>query len=231
MFKSATYLVRYWFNLIVIQILLRNKKDEKILVTEIGNPGAMWKVPTSLINKRSICYCAGVGEDISFEKGLFQLSQSSFFFFDPTPRSIEFMRKQKLSSKIHFKPWGLWSKNSKQKFFAPKTQSFVSHSIVNLHKTKDYFIADCKSLDAIMKYYGHKKLDLLKIDIEGAEYMVLYQLLSTSLRPSIIAVEFDQPMPVKKTYNMILNLIHAEYTLINQTGWNFIFLYSPKRIK
>ncbi len=213
-----------------MQVLLLSCKRSHVALQRYGDEGAAWKVPTKLLNKNSICYCAGVGENISFEQGLYSEVKPNLFLFDPTPRSVKFIKKQKLPKKIQFHNWGLWSKNSTQKFFAPPLESYVSHSIVNLHNTKEYFVAECKSLEWIMKQLGHARLDMLKIDIEGAEYMVLNQLLKSKIRPTILAVEFDQPTPVKKTFAMIRHLIDAGYTLADQTDWNFIFLFKQENI-
>lgn len=231
MFKKLKFTLYYWFNLVVIKVLIARYLQRGMQLRSFGNPGATWKVPPQLLSKKSICYCAGVGEDISFEKELYTDVQPALFLFDPTPRAIDYIKEQKLPRKIQFSPWGLWSKNSKQKFFAPPVDSFVSHSIVNLHQTQKYFIADCKSLSWIMKELGHDHLDMLKIDIEGAEYMVLEQLLSTQLRPKVLAVEFDQPTPVNKTFSMVLELIIAGYSLVDQTGWNFIFVYNSDSLR
>lgn len=226
---SAFFFAQYWFNWLVIRLLLFPLKQRRSDLVAFGNRGARWKVPLSFLTKNSICYSAGVGEDISFERKLYAKIPINSYLFDPTPRAITFIEKQKLPQKMHFYHWGLWAKNSKQKFFVPPQKSFVSHSIVNLHHTKEYFIADCKSLEWIMKRMGHTHLDLLKIDIEGAEYAVLNHLLKTKIRPTILMVEFDQPMPVWKTYTMILKLIENGYSLSDQTDWNFIFVYTNRQ--
>lgn len=228
MFKNFKFLAQYWFNLIALRILLFPDHYKIIQLDTFGNHGAQWKVPTALFSRRSICYCAGVGEDISFELGLYSESHPFIFLFDPTPRAISYIKKQPISPKITFYPWGLWSKNSIQKFYAPPMESYVSHSIVNLHQTQTYFEADCKSLVWIMKTLGHTQLDMLKIDIEGAEYMVLEELLRSRIRPKVLAIEFDQPTPLFKTFSMIKNLITAGYILVDHTGWNFIFVYNQK---
>jgi FkbM family methyltransferase len=228
MLRTWWRLLQYWFNFWVIRLLLWRDVQSAVELTTLGNYGAAWKVPLSLLSKKAICYCGGVGEDISFEQALYQAVQPHIFCFDPTPRAVSYIKTLALPKKIAFFPWGLWSKNSQQKFFAPPQESFVSHSIVNLHQTQDYFLASCKTLPWIMKKLGHTKIDLLKIDIEGAEYMVLNHLLTTSIRPQILAVEFDQPTPVLKTYQMIRKLIGNGYTLCDQTDWNFIFVRNPE---
>lgn len=214
----------YWFNLTIIKAALLFVKRSSVPVKELGGTFDSWKIPLSLITKKSLCYCVGVGEDISFERELYKLKSPNIFLFDPTPRAVSYIHRLKLPSKIKFIPWGLWHKNSKQKFFSPKNEEHVSHSIVNLHGTTSYFIAECKKIDWIMKHFKHANLDLLKIDIEGAEYEVLHHLLRTKIRPTIIAVEFDQPMAVNKTIAMTRSIIAAGYSLCDQTKWNFIFL-------
>ena len=71
------------------------RKDLVKLGTEYGG----WYVPTSLIEKGTICYCVGAGEDISFDIDLIRNFRSEIFVFDPTPRSIshiESLRKNTL---------------------------------------------------------------------------------------------------------------------------------------
>lgn len=225
MLQTIHYTIVYWFHLLVVQGFCFFLQRKKFPVETLGNRGAQWKIPLSLLSQQSVCYCAGVGEDISFELELSKIIHPQIFLFDPTPRAIRYIKGIPLSRKIHFSPWGLWATNSKQKFYQPQSQAYVSHSIVNLHGTHEYFIAECKSLDWIMKQNRHPELSLLKLDIEGAEYAVLEKLLRTKNRPKILAVEFDQPTPLFQTISMIVRLIKSGYILVDQTRWNFIFVY------
>jgi len=59
-------------------------------------------------------------------------------------------------------------------FHAPANAAHISHSLVNLQKTSgDGFKARCRKPTSIMREPGHDHIDLLRIDIEGAEYAVL----------------------------------------------------------
>ena len=81
-----------------------------------------------------------------------------------------------------------------------------------------------------MKQNGHDRIDLLKIDIEGAEYDVLDHLLSHKLRVKQVLVEFHHNIlpgiPRSKSIRYILKMIKAGYKLLNQDGANHTF-YHP----
>jgi hypothetical protein len=73
-------------------------------------------------------------------------------------------------------------------------------------------------LSTIMKTLGHSRVDLLKMDIEGAEYGVLADLLVSKIRPQQILVEFHHRWPEvgsDKTCVAIRNLNQAGYRIFN----------------
>ena len=48
--------------------------------------------------------------------------------------------------RFHFMPVGLWSEDTVLRFFAPRDPAHVSHSVVNLQRTEDYFEAPVRSI-------------------------------------------------------------------------------------
>ena len=181
----------------------------------IGTAYGGWTIPKDLLHKESICYCAGAGEDISFDIGLVNEYGCNVYIFDPTPRAkkhfdyiatqVQNGKKAKINNgnkyytisekqldKLFFHPFGLWHEESVQKFYVPKNSCHVSHSILNLQKTDQFFEAVCKRLSTIMDQLGHNHLDLLKLDIEGAEYAVLDSILEDNVSIRCICLEFDE---------------------------------------
>lgn len=194
------------------------------LVT-LGTAYGRWTVPCGPLSLASTCYCVGVGEDISFDLGLIEHFGCVVHAFDPTPRSATFVKEQlPHEPRFVFHAYGLWSGNTVLKFYAPKNPEHVSHSAVNLQGTETYFEAPVKSLRTIMGDLGHTSLDLLKIDIEGAEYEVLEALFESEVRPNILCVEFDQPVPFSKPVAMVRRLAAAGYEPVNRDGWNVTFV-------
>ena len=160
---------------------------------KLGSDYGGWTVPTGWITAESVCYCAGVGEDITFDLGLIAAFGCHVHAVDPTPRAVAHVQKHaRTEAKFHFEQVGLWNEDTTQRFYAPANPKHVSHSVMNLQKTDTYFEAECVRLSTLMARNGHQHIDLLKLDIEGAEYKVLESLLSDGIRPKILCIEFDE---------------------------------------
>ena len=202
----------------------------------LGTPYGGWTIPDQWLDAGSICYCVGVGEDISFDLELIRRYRSNVYAFDPTPRAIAFVADHTtLPEKFKFIPVGIWNADQIMRFYVPGNPDHVSHSIVNLQKTEAFFEAPCRKLSSFMRECGHERLDLLKIDIEGAEYQVIQSLLDDHLDIRILCVEFDETnSPVDGDYGKrirasIQSLVKRQYTLVARTGpGNFTFLRTPQ---
>jgi FkbM family methyltransferase len=169
----------------------------KISTERLGTDYGGWIIPTQILNENSICYLVGAGTDISFDLAVSEKYHPYIFILDPTPKAADYFKKIKNDTqisleKIKFLKIGLWSENKIVRFFAPANPDHVSHSIVNLHKTSTYFDAPVKKLSDLMQENGHKAIDLLKIDIEGAEYEVIKSIVEDKISIGVICVEFDE---------------------------------------
>lgn len=182
----------------------------------IGTKNGGWAIPEDFLNNDSIVYMVGAGEDISFDIGIAQKYKCKVHIFDPTPRAkahfdevINGIKKNIKTpingsltdfyplngvniENLEFFELGLWNKEEELKFYVPKNPEHVSHSLVNLQKTKDYFIAKVDRLSNIMLRLNHEYIDLLKIDIEGAEYNVIESILEDQVKIKVLCVEFDE---------------------------------------
>jgi len=192
-------------------IKVNHRQDLK----EIGSVYGGWVIPLNQFNESSICYCAGCGEDITFDLGLIDKFNCHVYGFDPTPRAIKHIEEVAHDNgHYHFDTIGLWDEEDTLKFFTPKNTDNVSHSLVNLQKTEDYIEVNVKSLKQIMHENNHHKLDLLKLDIEGAEYKVIESILEDNLDIKVICVEYDECFNalddgyknrIKKSVNLLLS--------------------------
>jgi FkbM family methyltransferase len=180
----------------------------------LGTDYGGWVVPGGFITAQSVCYLAGAGTDISFDVALAETYGCKVCIFDPTPRAqqhfFDLVNATKNGKKMPINPQenyeitektlpllefhtlGLWDKPDVIKFFAPENSQHVSHSAVNLQHTNTFFEASVDTIKNIMKKLNHTCVDLLKIDIEGAEYVVLDNFLAEKPDVKVICVEFDE---------------------------------------
>src|SRR5579884_307621 len=141
------FLRRPEWGLIAGRIVGTVRRDD---MTRLGSSYGGWWVPASLITQESICYCAGVGEDISFDLQLIRDYGCSVWAFDPTPRVVEWIRQQPTPEGFRFVPFGLWKQDGPVRFFAPRNRAHESHSISNVQDTTDFFEGECRRVISAM---------------------------------------------------------------------------------
>ncbi|GAB3512880.1 hypothetical protein GCM10027341_54240 [Spirosoma knui] len=185
-------------------------------ILHVGSPYHGYYVPANFLNSNSICYCIGAGEDISFDTELKVLFDAQVFIFDPMPEGILHFQKlneytsrnqpltihvndpftyritQKQLDSIRFVDIGVWDSQTTLKFYAPTRDDYPSHSVYLFKESGEYIEAPVDRLSNLMNMLGHTALDLVKIEIEGAEYTVIDTIVEDKLDIKAILVEFDE---------------------------------------
>lgn len=182
-------------------------------------------VPTSLVGADSICYSGGVGEDASFDLELIRRFGCRVFAFDPTPRAVEFGgRVSALEPRFTFLPVGLWERDGVEVFYAPRDPRHVSYSIPNLQGTAKSIAAPVRTVASLMAELGHDHIDVLKLDIEGAEFAVLHSMLDDGIRPVVLCMEIDQPAPMHQVTALLARLTAEGYSPVGVDRWDCTFV-------
>jgi len=195
-------------------------------IVSLGGKGYAWPYIPSKINAKSIVYAFGIGTDISFEEALAETHKCEVKCFDPTPQAMEFALKiARKNPLISFYPYGLFSRDTIVRFYKPKDAGLGSLSAANLHYSDIYLEAPVLRISTMMKQFGHERIDLLKMDIEGAEYDAIDDLLFSGIVVDQLAIEFDQPIPPWRTTRVIGKLAAAGYRLTIVDGLNTLFVH------
>jgi len=224
-------------------------------LTRIGTRWGGWSVPASAARPGRTAVCVGAGEDISFDVELNKMGMT-VFTLDPTPRAKTHVQKVLAGaqegaqvavnnsptecydfagfnrSRFTFVDVGVWKEDQVTEFFAPKDSRHVSHSIVNLQGTHDSFEAKCMRLQTFCSSFNVGEIDILKLDIEGAEYAVLQDLVTSGIRPKVLCVDFDEGnSPLDRHYmtriaDAIRSLKEAGYRFLQVDGWNLLFVFA-----
>jgi FkbM family methyltransferase len=179
----------------------------------------VYAICTDVLPDNAIIYSFGVGKDISFEKELYQAAVCEFHLFDPTPASITWIEKKTLPDRFSFHSYGISSLDQFIYLFPPSNPKRTSHSIVK-HKwaAENPIQAPAKSLQTIATELAHDHIDVLKMDIEGAEYSIIEGLASIPIHPKQIIVEFHHHYPeigLGKTQKAIAQLRRLGYKLFS----------------
>jgi FkbM family methyltransferase len=200
------------------------------LVT-LGNDktGCAWTFCPDGLGAQSIYYGGGVGYDITFEHALVDRFGCNVVLFDPSPTGLETMHKpENHIPQFKFHPVALAGQCGSLKLSPPQNPEEGSWFAQSGGETT--VEVPCVDLATLMRQNGDDRIDLLKIDIEGAEYEVLDDLLERRLRIRQVLVEFHHSnlpgIRRSRTVRAILKMVAAGYRLLKQEGNNHTFLHS-----
>jgi FkbM family methyltransferase len=207
----------------IIPALYRPAAVGKVLT--MGKGHGAWRVPIDQIRADMVCYCVGVGVEASFDVQLAEMG-CQVYSFDPTPNAIAYMETLDYPrDRLKFLPIGVWSENTTLEFFMP-ADGVVNLSVKNVHLTGVSVKAECKTLTTIMRELGHKQIDLLKVDVEGAWKEIIDSMVADDIRPSIFCVEFDSPTTTLKVARTIRQLKRIGFELADIDRDNYLFVQS-----
>jgi len=224
---------------------------------KLGTNYGGWYIPTDInLNKDSIIYSGGVGEDISFDILLQSKYDCNILLIDPTVKSVKhyeeviqfYNNKKQFSGNIqpdyysiisNYKPnlnkftylnEGLWNKKGTLKFYKQENDDYVSQSLINGMFGYKYDIINVNSIKNIMNNYNHSKIDMLKLDIEGSEITVLNQMLDDDIFPNYLCIEFDLALKgIDKnndTHLLLKRLLTGNYKLLKNDNLNMTLKYN-----
>ncbi|MEN9282522.1 MAG: hypothetical protein RLZZ179_15 [Verrucomicrobiota bacterium] len=145
--------------------------ERKLPIEHHGSESCGWPVLADSLNAASIIYSFGVGEDASFDVSLIRKYGCRVLAFDPTPKSLDYVRRTIGDPLFIIHPTALADHVGTLELFLPTNAEHVSASLEMTDRTKGAsFLAECATLGEIMCRNGHDHIDVLKVDIEGAEY-------------------------------------------------------------
>ena len=198
-----------------------------------GNRYAEWTFCPDGINRDSIVYSFGVGEDISFDLRMIGEYGLQVHAFDPSPASVSWIEGQELPGQFHFYAYGLADRDGRISFSEPGEQGVrslrLSDHLQQDGKQGNGIDLPVHTLNTITGQLGHAKIDILKMDIEGSEYSVIRDIVACTVPVSQVLIEFHhrfKPFGIKDTREAIAILNAAGYLLFNvsPSGEEFSFI-------
>jgi FkbM family methyltransferase len=198
-------------------------------------------IPKGLLYADSVVYSIGAGEDLLADVDLCERLGCTVHIVDPTPKA-EAHFKQVLAAAEQNKPistreglpyklsplvaerlryitLALWKEDTSIRFYEPENPDHISHSITNVQHTDRFIEVPATRLATLMERNGHAKIDFIKIDIEGAEYAVLDDIMASNLDIKSLYIEYhaDFDLPISTATTMtnrsLSKLVAAGYRI------------------
>ena len=210
---------------------MENRQEEGVLpkakaLDELGNDGFNWKFDPTPLDENARVLSFGIGTDISFEEALTEKYGCAVHCFDPTPQAMEHaIRVRQKNRLINAYPYGILSEDRMLSLFKPADPNSGSLSADNLGAGDSFIEVPVLRLRTMMLNLKIEHVDLLKIDIEGAEYSVIDDLVLMRTNVKQICVEFDQPIPPWRTERAFQKLYLAGYAPVEAWGLNWLFVH------
>ena len=221
---------------------------------KLGTEYGGWHVPIDIrLDENSIVYSGGVGEDMSFDILLQDKYGCHMWLIDPTVKAQVhfeecrhfFLNEAKFSgkiqpdyykqirdtfpdfNKIHYINLGLWNTTGSLPFYKQPNEDYVSQSLIPKMYGSNNYMVDVDTIKNIMERNGHDRIDLLKLDIEGAEINVLNKMLDDGILPRYLLVEYDLLIKNKDS-DMTTDLLNKRilglgYRMLCNVGYNVTY--------
>ena len=187
----------------------------------------------TVLDETKVLYSFGVGTDVSFDLELIQCFGVQVHAFDPSPIAGKWIAGRHVPKQFHFHPIGLADTDGIRVFNPPEQAGWCSYSMLPEsvrpvpQDAEEPIRCPVATLPTIMRKLGHNRIDVLKLDIEGAEYEVVEALVHSGIEVGQLLVEFHHRyVGLSRTATAIrkLNQIGFGIFHISETGNEYSFL-------
>jgi FkbM family methyltransferase len=183
----------------------------------LGTDYGGWTVPVDLIAGDWTCLCAGAGIDVSFDLALAERFGATVITVDPTEESRDHVARADPDGRLRFVSAALWREDGELEMFVAADPAHRTLSSDDLQRTGRSVRVPARGLA------GFGPLDLVKLDIEGAEYDVL-PTLGAEVR--VLCVELHPTRGVRTAVRAVRALHAAGFALVARRGADFTFVRS-----
>jgi FkbM family methyltransferase len=200
----------------VLEAILRPARPMGMI--RLGSYYGGWWIPRA-DPTQGAAFCVGAGTDVSFDLELLRLGYR-VYTVDPTPESVAYVAEH--APELTLLPLGLWHEAGEIEFARDEVWSESWAIGTGPSGRTDVLMLPVRTVRGLMETTGERDVAILKIDIEGAEHMVIQSMLADGIRPQCVCVEFDDHR-FARVIRSTRRLQAAGYNLLQIEGRNYIF--------
>lgn len=143
-------------------------------LVDVGSAYGGWTIPLELVTADWTCWSIGAGGDITFDLAL--LDRGALVrSFEPAPDYVAYAENEAAGRELFSAHQvAIAAEDGPLRLQVTHDESSSSVSSANLYDTDDSFIeVPGRTIASLQAELGDERIDLLKLDIEGAEYGVM----------------------------------------------------------
>ncbi len=187
----------------IVYSMLKKRKIDSYLTLEEFFPGilqvnipnikcgerATFQIAQQLIRRtKAVAFSFGIGFDFSFELQLVEKYGVEVYAFDPSPEVVKTMSTTELPPQFHYYSYGLSDQDGKKSFYVPSSgQDYSEFYTTWTGNTKTEM--QVYRLKTLMDMFKIDYLDILKMDIEGSEFLALPDILMSGVKFKQLCIE------------------------------------------
>jgi FkbM family methyltransferase len=218
------------------------KRFSNLELVRYGTHYGGWWIPRAFLSRNfSITLVsAGLGHDTSFDL-LMAKSGAKIIGIDPLPECVDLAKLSLEEFDFTGVNAALSASSGEARIYPPKNNLHDSWSLTNVHGTSwdDSIVVPTISLDDVIAMLGSREpkfINILKMDVEGAEEILLPLVSSSEFKFHILLAELDllSLIPFKDIRSRIRKLLLAfkilrllrqsGYVLLKVDGFNFLWI-------
>jgi FkbM family methyltransferase len=245
-YKLKTHLVA--FQNFVVQKMIVKKfliSDPSQDLIRLGSSYGGWWVPTNILlgDSDKVLISAGLGWDVSLDEELLK-KEFAVIGIDPLEECVDFA-KTKLSKykDFHVINMGLCNFSGEALFYPPNVEGHDSWSLTNAHA--NYVgkprVMRVITLEGIVNQFHvnlYESISILKMDIEGAEELLIPEVIKLDINFDCLLIEFDfvsliSFLNIRERIKKIIlarqflqQLNNKGYILVHNENFNFTWVKS-----
>jgi FkbM family methyltransferase len=206
--KVRSALRRRWFEWRMVRQDYARRTDVVDLGTEYGG----WLVPLNTLQPNWTCYSIGVGGDISFDLELVDRYRMAVRCVEPVIEYVEGARETAAHYPhvvVHHAALAL--EDAPLRMQRTHVVGSSSVSSASLYEGDEFIDVPGRTLESLMAEHDDSHVDLLKVDMEGAEYEWLRHVDLVALGVRVLCIQLHHNEPVRTARRAIADLRAAGF--------------------
>ncbi|HUN77941.1 MAG TPA: FkbM family methyltransferase [Solirubrobacteraceae bacterium] len=209
--KVHSALARRWFEWRMARAPVSGRGEPLSLGSAYGG----WMVPTALIAPDWICYCVGAGNDVSFDLELIARFGVRVQSVEPVEQYVDELRQANAGEpRFAIHRAALAAHDGPIRMQRTHNPAGLALSSANLFETKQFVEVPGRTLASLADELGDPRVDLLKFDVEGAEYELVPGLPLEELQVKALSFQVHHNRPPREALRLIALLEERGFELI-----------------